>query len=264
MLRNVRVLLALTTAFLLACDQDVTDDPTTELQSVDVVFGDQTHTVDLGDVTAVTFNDDDEHAQLSAVIAAAGITEPLTSLQVDFLAGDGFVPTNSPNCTEELVPVAGELLEQGYIHMRTRRVVWEESLGFPGCLSVSNTVQIIITEVERPTGPTVTVSYGETQVEVYLSQTETVTIEGEDYARLTEVVELAELGTPTADLMFDFTADGFRPSDSPNCASVVPLSAETLGQGYIHKESKDLAWDEAADMPGCMGVNGVLTIEVTD
>jgi len=76
---------------------------------------------------------------------SAGALKDASALQFDFEGDDGFHPTSSPNCTSY---ITSEQLSMGYILPTTRSLVWDDSLGFPGCYSVSNVAKIIGLDLE--------------------------------------------------------------------------------------------------------------------
>ncbi len=111
----------------------------------------------------------------------------------------------------------------------------------------------------------VEVVYGGTTVEVGLGDIEPVTRDGVEVARLSDLVEAADLGVDLEALEFDFEAsDGFRSSNSSNCVDVVPVPGELLTQGYMDLETQDLSWEESLDFPGCLRMDGMVRIHATD
>ena len=115
-------------------------------------------------------------------------------------------------------------------------------------------------------GPaTVEVVYGDNTVGVDLADMDAISVASVDSARLSDVVEAADLGVDLAALEFDFEAsDGFRSSNSSNCTGIVPIAGEDLDFGYIALESRDLTWDESMDAPGCLRVDDVARLHATD
>jgi len=109
------------------------------------------------------------------------------------------------------------------------------------------------------------VTYGGTTETVDLPTLATTDVEGVPLVRLSDVVAAAFPAVVLADVTADFVAgDGFRPGQSGNCADVVPIEGAALAQGYIDPATRDLAWDDALDFPGCMGVRDTATIELAD
>jgi hypothetical protein len=238
------------------------DGEETPANEIDVVYGETTVTVSLDDLDVVTYQDAD-HVLLSDVVEAASLGVALSSLEFDFEAADGFRASSSDNCTD-FVPVAGELLAQGYINLETMRLAWEEALDFPGCLRVSDITRLLASDVEAATN-TVDVVYGETTVTVSLDDLDVVTFQEEDHVLLSDVVEAASLGVELAILEFDFeAADGFRASSSDNCTDFVPVAGELLDQGYINLETMRLAWEEELAFPGCLRVSDISRILASD
>jgi hypothetical protein len=130
-----------------ACSQEVGDGGDGAAGSVAVVYGESRVDVDLGTLTAVDVGEGEVHVPLDDVVAAGDLARPLEELEFDFLAGDGFAPRDSPNCTDDLVPVPGANLERGYIHRENRRLFWDAELGYPGCLSVRDTAEILASDL---------------------------------------------------------------------------------------------------------------------
>lgn len=229
---------------------------------VDVVYGDETVTVDLRSLETVDI-DGVDHVRLSDVVGWADLGVALANLEFDFEASDGFRPSSSGNCAD-FVPVAGIDLENGFIAVESRSLAWDESLEFPGCLGVDDVAQIIATDTET-TGPTLEVVYGSTTVVVDLDDATIVDFEGNDVVEVTEIVELAALGVTTDELLFNFQAeDGFRPSDSGNCADSFPIAGDQLQYAYIQYDTSNLVWHADAALPGCAFVDGIVRIEAED
>ena len=149
-----RALLVGAAAVLLAmgagCDQVVGDPPDGGESAVLVVRDGSEVVVELGTLEAVDLGEGELHVRLSDVLEAASLGIVLASVELDFVAGDGFTPRDSPNCTDELVPVAGSLATRGYLHRLTRRLEWDVELGFPGCLRVQDTARVLVLEATDP------------------------------------------------------------------------------------------------------------------
>jgi len=113
---------------------------------------------------------------------------------------------------------------------------------------------------------TIDVTYGDTAVTVDLADATVVEIDGVEYVALQEVVELAGLpGVDIEDLSFDFEgSDGFHPTDSPNCETLIPLGWVHLTNGYVDPVTRDLVWEDATGFPGCMSVDDLARIEASD
>ncbi|MCP4605944.1 MAG: hypothetical protein GY847_36430 [Proteobacteria bacterium] len=59
-------------------------------------------------------------------------------------------------------------------------------------------------------------------------------------------------------------SDGWMPGNSDNCADVVPIEGALASQGGVDVSTLALVWEEAADLPGCMGVKELAVIHITD
>ncbi len=111
----------------------------------------------------------------------------------------------------------------------------------------------------------VEVVYSGGSYEVALGEIETIAVEGVDVVRLSDVVETATLGVDLADLEFDFVAsDGFRSGERSTCVDTVPMPGETLDRGYIDPVTRNLSWDAALDMPGCVRVRDAAQLLASD
>jgi hypothetical protein len=83
--------------------------------------------------------------RLSDVVAKAFPAASLDKIQADFRSADGFMPASKDFC-KTLIPLKGSLLAQGYIDPVTRNLSWDESLKYPGCMSVTGTAEILVTD----------------------------------------------------------------------------------------------------------------------
>lgn len=134
---------------LVSCDQTVDIDA--RAQSVEVAYDERTVEIDLGTLTTSDVEGVDmDMVRLSAVVEAADLGVGLEFLMFDFLSADGFQPRSSPNCTDEIIPLPGSYLEQGYIDPMTRDLYWDEALNLPGCVGVDDTAQILVTDLPLP------------------------------------------------------------------------------------------------------------------
>ncbi|MFO0592650.1 MAG: hypothetical protein U0441_34215 [Polyangiaceae bacterium] len=77
---------------------------------------------------------------LTAVWAAGKLHDDTTTLQFDFEGDDGFHPSNKANCAAYITDAE---LPKGYILPDTRTLVWDDTLGLPGCYSVKAVAKII-------------------------------------------------------------------------------------------------------------------------
>lgn len=268
--------LALPSALLLALsltacgdDDDTTPDaasgsPDAAALTVEVAYGDLTNTVTLSTLTPGTFGGV-AAVKLSDVVLAAFPSVTVANLQADdFVASDGFASSGSSNCTEVL-PIDGASFDKGWIEIATRNLVWEDSLGFPGCTSPDDLVTVKISDVAAA-GPSVDVTYGGTTNTVVLSTVTAGTFGGAAAVKVSDVI-LAAFPSVTVDSLQadDFIAgDGFAASSSGNCAPVLPLDGASLAQGWIAPDTRNLGWEEALDLPGCLGVDDLATIQISD
>ena len=107
-------------------------------------------------------------------------------------------------------------------------------------------------EASPPEGPSVTVLWGENEVEVFLDSLDKVVIEERLVCLLWDV--RLEAGLEDEELLsmrFDFEGvDGFRPS-SVGCD---PLEGEILDRVYLDPEGMALVWDSSLGLRGCYRV----------
>lgn len=256
----ITVICLVITTSLGGCNQDVTDPDDNTIKSVEVVYGDVAVEVDLAEIEEVE-REGEPYARLSDVVAAADLGVPLGGLEFDFEASDGFRSSSTSTCVD-VIPMAGEMLEQGYVHMITRNLDFEADLELPGCVtSLRDLARILASDAV----PTVEVEYDDDTTTVDLAAAEVVEFEGADHVRLTDIVALADLGAELDALAFDFEAsDGFRPSQSDNCTDVMPLAGDLMTHGYVSLASGDLSWAEEADLPGCLNLVDLALIVATD
>ncbi|MCK5795600.1 MAG: hypothetical protein KAI47_00340 [Deltaproteobacteria bacterium] len=112
--------------------------------TVEVAFAGQTYEIALSEPAKVTLSGG-TYARLSDVLGLALPQKDLKLLRVDFEASDGFRPGQSPNCPG-ITPIPGENLTKGYVHTESRNVRWDDSLGFPGCMGVSDLARILVSD----------------------------------------------------------------------------------------------------------------------
>jgi len=112
--------------------------------SVTVTYNGQAKVISLSQLTPVTF-EGFASALLSDVVALALPSAAQDGLTADFMAADGFKPGSKSNCVG-LVPVAGSELSKGYIDVSSRKLRWDLSLGYPGCLYVQDLAEIQIAD----------------------------------------------------------------------------------------------------------------------
>ena len=123
------------------CDQKVDegDDKLTEgNQSVDVVYYDSTETVLFDNLETVYMFNDAPVVNLNDVVLGSGLVISTDGLWVNFLGTDGYSPLGNSGCVTEYVPTSADVLDQGYLERGTRRLLWEESLEMPECVSVKD------------------------------------------------------------------------------------------------------------------------------
>lgn len=115
-------------------------------KTVQVTYGGKTHTVPLLQPTSVTF-EGTAHARLSDVIALAlPATKDQAKLKADFESSDGYRPSTKTTC-DKLVLKAGAVFKQAYLDVNTRKLRWEVSLKYPGCLYVKDVAKVLVSDL---------------------------------------------------------------------------------------------------------------------
>jgi hypothetical protein len=76
--------------------------------------------------------------KLADVWTASSISADRTTLEFEFVAFDGFIPSQKTGCGD----LPGSVLEKGYVDPVSRKLTWDESLGLAGCYSVKNAVKM--------------------------------------------------------------------------------------------------------------------------
>jgi hypothetical protein len=111
-------------------------------------------------------------------------------------------------------------------------------------------------------GPTIALSYGETNATVDLGKLPLETYKEQPVVRLSNVWAAGGLGNAEG-LVFDFEGDdGFRPTQAAKCPA--PLPGTDLAQGYILPATRTLVWEDAKGFPGCRSVKALKAILATD
>jgi hypothetical protein len=231
-------------------------------------------------------------AKLTDLIALAVPQKPLSGLQgTDFVSADGFTPKSKSNCNA-LLPVSPETLAKGYLDPATRNLVWDSTLGFPGCMTVRDTAEVYLAYlgtapdagVAGPDAATagpdasaippdagtlgkkVKVTYGGNSTDVSLDQPTAVEVGGAQVDKLSDVIALAVPGK-TADqltLTAIIGSDGFNPAEKPSCKANFPIDGAKFAQGYIDRASRKVLWDSALSLPGCVSVTDTAELRVAD
>ena len=147
--RSATALFLISVPLLANCDQTVTDPTDTSVKSVEVVYDDEAVTVELGALEEID-RGGEPHARLSDVVEAAELGVPLEELGFDFEASDGFRSSSTSTCVD-VIPMAGGLLEQGYVHTITRNLAFEAELDLPGCVArLQEMVRILAADASTP------------------------------------------------------------------------------------------------------------------
>ncbi|HUT76582.1 MAG TPA: hypothetical protein VM285_02790 [Polyangia bacterium] len=273
-------------AILGGCDQKVDegDDKLSEgQQSIEVRYQGMTQIVSFDDLeTQYKFNNQPVVA-LDDVILGSGLVLDCAGLWMDFVGTDAYSPACNDNC-EDYAPVAGELAGQGYVERGTRRLLWEESLESPGCLSVKDVETITLaddpagfecgsdgdtdTDVDTDTEP----PPGDIEIR-YQGDAESVAFEGLPLETLdgVDVVLLTTLFGETS-FSFDLAAvelafegsDGYNPVEEGTCTDHLPAPGNLADQAGVDTATGDLEWDPELEFAGCAHVKEVAIVYVED
>jgi len=249
-------LLPLFGLLVLACDQAVDEgNPDGGESLVAVHYDDQTEAVDLMQLATVEVGGD-ELVPLTAVVQEA--FPSAGSVEADFEAADGFRPAAKSDCLP-LIPVPNDLLASGYLDPLTRNLIWDEALGYGGCMHPKD-VAIIRLSDGGAQGALLTLTLDDFQVEVDLGFQPTETVGEEQLVPLQTVISASGVASSPNLYDYDFEgADGFRPTLDKDAA---PLTWDEVGSGHIHPQTRDLTFDESAGISGYWGVNDTATIHL--
>lgn len=138
-------------------------------------------------------------------------------------------------------------------------------LGVAGCDAGSGGGDARDAIADAPAAVTVQVIHGGDTQTVDLSTPDPVTVGELPFVRLSDVAARAFPSLDLATVTADFEGgDGFKPASKANCATLIPVDGGTLARGYISPSTRNLAWDDALQYPGCMRVSDAATITLVD
>lgn len=223
--------------------------------SVDVVHGGEARAVELAALATAALG-----VPLSDVIEESWPELDPAALEVDFIARDGFRPSARSTC-QGLVPVPGELLDQGYLEPETANLLWDEALDFPGCLHPDGVATVLLPDRETH-GAIVTLVAGESSVEVDLSLLPTVETSSGPRVALDLVVSSSGVVEAPNLHDYDFEAsDGSRPAAE---AGLDPLPWGFLSSGTIDPVTRDLDWGPDLGLEAAWLVRDVAVIHLSE
>jgi hypothetical protein len=124
-----------------SCDQSVDKGNGTGDAQVEVTYGGESRTVALDGLATATLAGKTVVA-LDVIIAEAGFDASLEGLWLDFVADDGFSPSQGAYCPPSIIPVKGTLAGKGGLEVKTRNLLWDTALEFPGCMHVDGVATI--------------------------------------------------------------------------------------------------------------------------
>jgi hypothetical protein len=269
---------------LAACDQKVDegDDKLSEgQQSIEVTYQGMTQIVQFDDLETLYLFNDQPVVALDDVILGSGLVLECAGLWMDFVGSDAYTPVCNDNCAS-YAPVAGELAGQGYIERGTRRLLWEESLEHPGCLSVQDVETIALaddpdsfecgSDGDADTDSDTEPPPGDIEIR-YQGQSESVALEGLTVDTLgdVQVVLLTTLFGETA-FTFDLAAvelafegaDGYNPVQSGTCEEHLPAPGTCAERAGVDTTTGRLEWDPALQFSGCAFVKDLAIVFVED
>jgi len=278
---------------IVACNQTVdTGDDVDGGATVEVTYGGSSTTVSLGSLPTSQLVGADV-VTLDAIVGAAELPITLADVWLNFIADDGFEPSEGAYCPDDIVPVDGERAAQGGLELGTRNLLWDDALGYPGCLHVDGVATIEVldtattdtdtdtdtdsdtdtdteadagTEVDTDTTPCfVDVTYGADTATVALTGLATAVFEGVTVVTLDAIIAEAGVSVDLSGTTLHFAAsDGYDPDDQDTCEAVTPVPGSVAAQGGIEHGTRNLMWDEALGYPGCLHVDDTATIVVAD
>lgn len=108
--------------------------------SITVVVAGESYPVDLTTLPTTTFKELTV-VTLPSVWAATGLKVEYTGYNFEFVGADGFRPNTRPNC-KDVVFDGATTFGKGYITVDSRRLTWDDDLGFAPCASVSDLATI--------------------------------------------------------------------------------------------------------------------------
>lgn len=276
-------------ATLAGCDQKVDegDDKLTEgNQTVDVVYYDSTETVQFDNLETLYMFNDSPVVNLTDVVLGSGLVLSTDGLWFNFLGTDGYSPLGNDTCINDFVPTSAEVIDSGYIERGTRRLLWDESLEVPNCLSVKDVEVIYVaddpedlpvggdadsdsdsdtdTDTDTDTdGAIITVDYDGDTEDVALDGLDTAEVDGTQVVLLTTIFDETAFSFDLASVSLSFEgSDGYNPVEEGTCTEALPAPGTTSSQAGIDPVNNDIEWDPALEYPGCAHVHDVAIIYV--
>ena len=273
------------------CDQKVDegDDKLTEgNQSVDVVYYDSTETVLFDNLETVYMFNDAPVVNLNDVVLGSGLVISTDGLWVNFLGTDGYSPLGNSGCVTEYVPTSADVLDQGYLERGTRRLLWEESLEMPECVSVKDVETIYVadapedlpvggdadsdTDTDSDTGTDsdtdsaiITVDYAGDTEDVELAGLDTEDIGGTQAVLLTTIFDQTEFVFDLDSVSLSIEgSDGYNPVDEGTCTEELPAAGVFSDRAGIDPVTRDIEWHPDLDFSGCAFVKDVAIVYVLD
>jgi len=279
------------------CDQKVDegDDKLTEgNQSVDVVYYDSTETVLFDNLETLYMFNDAPVVNLTDVVLGSGLVISADGLWVNFVGTDGYSPLGNPNCVTDYVPTSADFLDQGYLERGTRRLLWEESLEMPQCVSVKDVEIIYVADApeDLPVGgdadsdsdtdsdtdsdadgdtdsdtdsAIITVDYAGDTEDVEIVGLETTDIGGVPAVLLTTIFDQTEFSFELGSVSLSIEgSDGYNPVDEGTCTEALPAAGDLASQAGIDPVTRDIEWHPDLEFPGCAFVKDVAIVYVLD
>ena len=112
--------------------------------SIEVSYGGQAKQAMLAKETPVSCGSG-TCARLSDLVKQVFPALDQTKVVANFRSSDGFDPGMKSNC-KGFVPVPGAALGKGLVDTVTHKLLWDSSLGYPGCLQVKDLARVLLAD----------------------------------------------------------------------------------------------------------------------
>lgn len=122
---------------------DTNDTGTIAADEVELTYGSDSVKVNVTALDTVDYKGT-KVVPLTSIWSTGKLKDDVSTLEFDFEGSDGFHPSMKGKCSANM---AGVELDKGSMVPETRNLVWEDSLGLPGCYHVHDVVKIIALDV---------------------------------------------------------------------------------------------------------------------
>jgi hypothetical protein len=241
--------------YVSVCGCQSRDDESRGAMAVDVVRGETTREVSLVRLAPTALG-----VTVADVVLEAWPELDLATAAADFISVDGFRPASRSPC-QGLVPVAGSLLDQGFLDPQTADLSWEESLEYPGCLHPHQVATVLVMDIETQ-GATVGLTAGDGQVDVDLTLLPTAEVNGVAMVRLDTLATAS--GVVDAPHLYDYDFEGSGGSRPAASGGLAPLAWSFLASGWIDPVTRDLTWDASLGLEPAWSVEDVAVVHLIE